>query len=406
MIAESLPPGLLLLLTAPLLAVLAERPRRILLLLVPLLALAVAWTVPQGVALSVPFLAYEVALLRGSMEARWFATVLLLCMIWLGLAGPKLARRELVAAYCGAGFALGVVYSGDLIAVFLQWDMMVLAMTALIWCAGGAVARAAGVRFLVLQLLAGFLFKLGMDGAYAANGSYRLMTMTLDAPLIWALLVACLVKAAAWPVSAWLPDAFGAASRGASAWLALMLPATGLFMLIMLFTGTSVLFWAGAVMVVYGLVYAALQHSRDRLLCHALVAWAGVVICALALDAGTLALALAMLQLAVFAALFTGVARSPDTAGVPLLRWSARPPADADWLWRVLAFRLASATVETLAIARERLEALVMSRLGIAGDWLIRWTGPEGVLARTWGIGLTSLLVGIVLVIYVLVYLF
>ncbi len=81
---------------------------------------------------------------------------------------------------------------------------------------------------------------------------------------------------------------------------------------------------------------------------------------------------------------------------------------DTDWLWRVLAFRVATtayafaaslgATLQTrigggLAALRKRAEMHFASRLP-----------RDGVFARSWSIGTTALWIAVLLTAYVLVY--
>ena len=43
---------------------------------------------------------------------------------------------ELVAAYVYAGSAVGVTFSGDLLTLFVFWEMMALGSTMVLWSAG------------------------------------------------------------------------------------------------------------------------------------------------------------------------------------------------------------------------------------------------------------------------------
>ena len=85
-------------------------------LVLPLAGLGLVWQVPDGVALAVPFLAYELALVKGDALSRLFATVFAL----MAFAGGLFALNqkwtvELSAAFCYAGAAIGVVFAGDLV---------------------------------------------------------------------------------------------------------------------------------------------------------------------------------------------------------------------------------------------------------------------------------------------------
>ena len=71
----ALPPGLVLIVAGLILPALPVRARQAVLLVAPLLALAMVWLVPDGPALSVSFLGYDLVLCDGDPLSRFFGTV-------------------------------------------------------------------------------------------------------------------------------------------------------------------------------------------------------------------------------------------------------------------------------------------------------------------------------------------
>ena len=111
------------------------------------MTLYLVWQVPDGVALSAPFLGYELALVEGDTLSRLFATVFAVMAFAGGLfALNQKSSVELAAAFCYAGGAIGVVFAGDLVTVFIFWETMAIASTVVIWSAGpSARARRAAI---------------------------------------------------------------------------------------------------------------------------------------------------------------------------------------------------------------------------------------------------------------------
>jgi multicomponent Na+:H+ antiporter subunit D len=219
MIFESFPPALILL-TAALLAVIA-RPtaRTIILLLAPLLTLWAIWSLPDGVLLTTRFLGYAIEPLEVSPVRRMFATVFTI-MVFVGvLFSFKTAKTaELGAATAYASGAVGVSFAGDLITLFIWWEMMAIFSTIVIWCGGTEAARRAGIRYAMMHILSGVMLKIGIEGVYVHTGSldivalqavnlniFALQPLDID---IWLVLAGILINAAAPPFSAWLPDAY------------------------------------------------------------------------------------------------------------------------------------------------------------------------------------------------------
>ena len=93
---------------------------------------------------------------------------------------------------------------------------------------------------------------------------------------------------------------------------------------------------------------------------------------------------------------------------LPLMKRTLTVSLDADWLWRVLLFKLASRLYQIIA----NLGTALQSRLGIVlGAMRTRAEtrfgtklGQVGVFARAWSIGSTALWIAVLLTAYVLVY--
>lgn len=131
--------------------------RTALVLLAPLLTLWAVWQVPDGVQDTVRFLSYDIEPVEGGPLRRLFATVFALMAFVGGLYAFRLARwYELAAAYAYAAGAIGVSFAGDLITLFLYWELMALFSTVVVWCGGTPAARAAGIRYAIMHLLGGW----------------------------------------------------------------------------------------------------------------------------------------------------------------------------------------------------------------------------------------------------------
>ncbi len=175
---ELLPPALILLFGALLVGPLRGHWRTAVVLIAPLITLWAVWQVPDGVSLTLPFLGYEIEPIEGSALRRLFATVFALMAFVGGLYAFRQARwYELAAGYAYAAGAIGVCFAGDLITLFLFWELMALFSTVIVWCGGTPSARAAGVRYAILHLLGGVILKVGIEGVYVHTGSLDIRPM-------------------------------------------------------------------------------------------------------------------------------------------------------------------------------------------------------------------------------------
>ena len=276
-----LPPGLVLIVAGLLLPVLPLRGRQAVMLAAPVLTLILVWLVPDGPDLSLPFLGHDLILAEGGRLSRLFGIVF--SIMAFGGALYALNRTnvtELVAAFCYGGSAIGVTFAGDLITVFIFWELMAIGSTVVVW-SGGSGARAAGLRYAAVHLLGGVLLMAGIAGHVAATGSTALTAMHTDSLAHWLIIAGFLVNAAAPPVSAWLPDSYPASSYSGSVFLSAFTTKAAVYVLLRGFPGAEVLIFAGLWMVFYGIIYGILENDIRRILSYSLVNQVGFMVTAI-----------------------------------------------------------------------------------------------------------------------------
>jgi multicomponent Na+:H+ antiporter subunit D len=278
---ELLPPAIVLLCGALLIGPARGSLRTFIVLAAPLATLWAVWQVPDGVALTLTFLEYPIEPVEGSPLRRLFASVFAMMAFGGGLYAFRQARwYELAAAYTYAAGAIGVCFAGDLITLFLYWELMALFSTVLVWSGGTAAARAAGIRYAIMHLLGGVILKVGIEGLMVHTGSIDIQPLRADSFDTWMILIGFLINAAAPPVSAWLADAYPESSPTGSVFLSAFTTKTAVLALILLFPGEPVLIGVGLYMVMYGIIYALLENDARRILAYSIVNQVGFMVCA------------------------------------------------------------------------------------------------------------------------------
>jgi multicomponent Na+:H+ antiporter subunit D len=273
-----LPPALVLIIGGLILPLLPVRLRGLLILVLPLVTLFLVWQVPDGVALQTPFLGYELTLVKGDALSRLFATVFAIMAFAGGLFALNQNRVvELAAAFCYAGSAIGVVFAGDLISLFIFWELMAIASTLVVWSAGPS-ARGAGLRYAAIHLFGGVLLMAGIAGEVASTGSLALGKLELDGISRALILAGFLINAGAWPISAWLPDAYPESSWSGMVFLSAFTTKAAVYVLLRCFPGTELLIYVGLFMVFYGIVYAILENDMRRILAYSIVNQVGFMV--------------------------------------------------------------------------------------------------------------------------------
>ncbi len=271
-------PGLVLIAGALVLPWLRGHLRTAAVLLLPLLALSLVWQV-DGAVWQVRFLDYTLTPLQGDKLSRLFATVFALMAAgggWFALR--QKSRVELPAAFVYAGSAIGVALAGDLVTMFVFWELMVVGSTLVLWSNGSGKSYRASLRYLMIHLLGGMILFAGITGHIAQTGSVDFTRIALDSPAQWLILIGFLVNAGAPPLSAWLPDAYPEASWSGAVFLSAFTTKAAVYVLMRGFPGTELLIWIGLLMVFYGIVYALLENDMRRILAYSIVNQVGFMV--------------------------------------------------------------------------------------------------------------------------------
>jgi multicomponent Na+:H+ antiporter subunit D len=276
------PPGLIMIIGAALIPFLGGRQRILLLLGLPLLTLVAVWGLPADVSLKVGFLDYVLEPVRSTTEGRLFATVFAIMAFAGGLyAHRQASATELTAAFVYAGSAIGVTFAGDLLTLFVFWEIMALGSTLVIWSAGTQGARKAGFRYLLIHLLGGVILMVGIVAHAIETGSLAFTAMQPDSFGNWLILIGFLVNAGAPPLSAWIADAYPEASPSGMVFLSAFTTKTAVFALLVGFPGADILVPIGLYMVFYGIIYALLENDMRRILAYSIVNQVGFMVTAI-----------------------------------------------------------------------------------------------------------------------------
>ena len=206
-----------------------------------------------------------------------FAIVALLGFLY---GSHRMRAGETAAALLYAGSAIATVLAGDWITFFVFWEAMAFSSLALIWQAGTGRARRAGMRFLLVHATGGALLFVGIALHLASGGDASLGALVSGSPPFWLILGAVGINAAIPPLHAWLTDAYPEASTSASVFLSAFTTKTAVYALLRLFPGTEILVPLGALMTLYGVVFAVIENDIRRLLAYHIVSQVGYMVTA------------------------------------------------------------------------------------------------------------------------------
>ncbi|MCG7522325.1 Na(+)/H(+) antiporter subunit D [Ruegeria sp. Ofav3-42] len=254
--------------------------RKLWLLLVPALAVAVVAMAQPGSYGAVRFLGQELLIARADKLSLVFASVFTI-MALIGMIYALHLRRpgQHVAAFLYIGSALGVVFAGDYLTLFVFWEGMAFASAYLIFAAGDEKAVQAGFRYLMVHLTGGIALLGGVILHGAATGS--VIFGPIEGPLgaaAYLILIGFTLNAAVPPLNAWLTDAYPEATVTGAVFLSAFTTKTAVYVLARGFPGAELLVWFGTAMAIYGVIYAVMENDCRRLLAYHIVSQVGYMV--------------------------------------------------------------------------------------------------------------------------------
>ena len=279
MTMSNFPLAIIFVLGAILLLILPRRVRPAAYLVFPVAAFVLLLRLEPGASLTTPFLNYELVLCRVDRLSLAFGYVFIIMAFLGGVYGfhVKDALQQ-VATLLYVGGSVGVVFAGDLFTLFIFWEIMTISSVCLIWARRTPQSTKAGMRYFMVHLfggsalMAGILWHLGETGSILFNHFEGGIASYL-------ILFAFALNAAVPPLNGWLPDAYPEGTVVGSVFLSAFTTKVAVYALARGFAGLELLMWAGAVMAVYGVVFAFISNDGRRLLAYHIISQVGYMVC-------------------------------------------------------------------------------------------------------------------------------
>lgn len=283
----SVNPGFLLLLTGLIGGLLPVKPlRQGLMILAPVLGIIMLTQAPRDLDLATgQALGLELVLYRvDSLNFLFGLAFLVAAFLHAIYALHNDDRLHDGAAMFYAGTAVSACFAGDLVSLFIFWELTAVASVFLVLRARTRAAYNAGMRYLVVQVLSGVLFLDGIAYVYKKTGSLDLSAFgSLDAPGAKYILLAVAIKAAFPLLHNWVQDAYPKATIVGGVVLSAFTTKLAVLMLARLYPGLDMLIWIGVLMAVFPIFFAILEDDLRRVLAYGLNSQIGFMVCAVGL---------------------------------------------------------------------------------------------------------------------------
>ena len=264
-------PPLLFFYGAVLCLVVGRTPRIIITLLVPVTALVSLLLLPMGNMAQVQFLGFELNLVRLDKLAFVFSLIFIIAAFLAAIYAWHVNDKvQQVATLLYAGAALGGVLAGDLITLFLYWEITAVASVFLIWARRTPAAYATGMRYLLIQVGSGVLLLAGLLVHYNDTGSILFEHLGLVSTGTLLIFLAFGIKCAFPLMHNWLQDAYPAATVTGTVVLSSFTTKMAVYALARGYAGEEILIYIGAIMTLFPIFFAEIENDLRKVLAYSL----------------------------------------------------------------------------------------------------------------------------------------
>ena len=274
------PPGLILIVGAMLVPLLRGWARNIFMLALPVVSLALLLSLDHGVYGQFKLFDYELTPVRIDRLSMVFGIIFhiaaILCVIYAFHVQDAVQQ---VSALAYAGAAIAAVFAGDLITLFVFWELTAVTSVFLIWASRNQRAYRSGMRYLVIQVGSGVLLLAGAIVHVNETGSILFENFGLNGAGPILIFIAIGIKCAFPLLHNWLQDAYPEATITGTVFLSGFTTKLAVYALARGYAGTEILIWIGALMTAFPIFYAVIENDLRRVLAYSLNNQLGFMVC-------------------------------------------------------------------------------------------------------------------------------
>lgn len=254
--------------------------RKIILLATPIVTALHLWlNLDVGMLSTYSILDYDLTVLRTDKLSLLFAYLFCLASFIAGIYSLHVKdSKQHVAGMVYAGSALGAVFAGDLITLFIFWELLTISSVFLIWARGTERAFKAGIRYLIFQVMSGVFLLAGALLFYHNTGSLAFEHIGLNSVAGWLIFIAFGIKSAFPFLHSWLTDSYPEATVTGTVFLSAFTTKVAVYSLARGFAGEEILIYIGVTMACFPIFYAVIENDLRKVLAYSLINQIGFMV--------------------------------------------------------------------------------------------------------------------------------
>ncbi len=279
MVIDGLHPSVILVIGALLIPCLRGKLRGLYMLSLPILSFVQFYTLPTGY--QAEWQIFNLTLTTLHVDNLNFAFAVIFHIAALIAVVYSLHLRDVLQQVINlvyAGSALGAVLAGDLVTLFIYWEMAAISSVFLVWARRTEQSYYAGLRYLIIQIISGLLLLSGIILHAHASGSIEFTRLDLGSPGCLLIFIAFGIKCGFPLLHNWLTDAYPQATVTGTVVLCAFTTKMAIYALARGFPGTELLIWIGLAMAAFPIFYAVIENDLRRVLTYSMINQLGFMV--------------------------------------------------------------------------------------------------------------------------------
>ncbi len=268
---DAVNPAFVLILGGIALPLLPGRLRGLFMLALPVLALLQLWRLPHMEQGIIELFGLTLTTLRVDRLSVVFGVVFQVAAL-IGVVYSLHVRDTIqhVAGLVYAGAATGALFAGDLVTLFVYWELTAIASVLLIWARRTERAYRAGMRYLIIQVGSGVILLAGVVLHYQQTDSIAFDHLGITSAGTVLIFIAFGIKCAFPLLHNWLQDAYPEATVTGTVILSVFTTKLAVYALARGFAGEQILITIGAAMTAFPIFFAVIENDLRRVLSYSL----------------------------------------------------------------------------------------------------------------------------------------
>ncbi|MEX2298228.1 MAG: Na(+)/H(+) antiporter subunit D [Dongiaceae bacterium] len=246
----------------------------------PILGAINLWHLDPAVVETVTLLGRELILVETDRLTLLFGWLFHLAALIGAIYGLHMRDRlQHVAGMVYAGCAIGAVFAGDLLTLFLFWEGLALTSVFLVLARRTRSAERSALRYLMIQVGSGMLLLAGVLALIGEGRPLGLDPIALEGWAGWLIFLALGIKCGFPLLHNWITDSYPEATETGSVLMSAFTTKVAIYALARLYPGTEALIYIGATMTMFPIFFAVIENDLRRVLAYSMINQLGFMVC-------------------------------------------------------------------------------------------------------------------------------